>query len=244
MTFSGRLLWSLGIAAAVMLTGCATQREVAGNRFVSEFPKMEIEVSKEFKYVGMQEIGGASQSRFGGPPATGRRSDEFYNWNEVKRKEGAPYRAFYIKIATLVSPNWNWHTPAIDRNGKYILDYDMLTVGDIQYEKAVRVARVKGRAKCVLMESVTNTSYKKTFVEIAYWESVKDTPYTCAQWKDKGNYTDAQKQYVAGFRKRADLAFSPKPAFLSYSVNSVKEEAGPEKREALPLADEDEPPED
>jgi len=90
------------------------------------------------------------------------------------------------------------------------------------------------------MESVTNASCKKTFVEIAYWESVKDTPYTCAQWKDKANYSDAQKRYVAEFRKRADSAFSPKPAFLGYSV---KEESGPGKKEALADMN-DEAPED
>jgi len=234
------LLLGIVLAAVVMLTGCAAKREVVGNRFVSGFPKMEIEVSREFRYTGMQDAGSAGENIFGGPPATSRRSTEYYHWNEVGRKEGAPYRAFYIRIATLVSPNWVWHTPVINKNGKYVLDYEILKIGDIHYEKSLRVASIKGRAKCVLMDSVANTSYKKIFIEIAYWESVKDTGYTCEQWLDKDHYTDAQKQYVAEFRKRADSAFSPKPAFLSYSV---KDETAPENKDALARM-EDEAPED
>jgi hypothetical protein len=123
---------------------------------------------------------------------------------------------------------------------KYVLDHEILTFDGVHYEKAVRVTRVKGRAKCVLMDSVTNTSYKNILVEISYWESVKDTGYTCAQWKDKDHYSDGQKQVVAEFRKRADQAFEPKPAFLTYSQKSAIDG---DKEAILSESDDDEPEE-
>jgi hypothetical protein len=240
MTFSSRLVLCIGAATILMLAGCATQREVVGNHFISDFPKMDITVSKEFKYVGMQDIGTAAQNKYGGPPKTGRRSTEYYNWNEIARKEGAPYRAFYIRIATQMSPKWVWVTPVFDRYGKNVLDHEILTFGDIHYEKALRVTSIKGRADCVLMDSVANTSYKTIFVEIAYWESVKDTGFTCEQWLDKDHYTDGQKQYVAEFRKRADQAFEPRPAFLTYSQ---KIPIDGDKEAILSELDDDEPEE-
>jgi len=218
MKFAERLILVIAVTAVFTLAGCATKREVVGNQFISDFPKMDITFSPEFKYTGRaQTFADGVDFLRTNPTHTGRFKTEYYHWNDSERKKGSPDRAVMLTISQFTEPNWGWKAPILQQNGQHILQYELLTFEGIHYERQLKLARIKGRAKCVLMESISNVSYLDTAIIVSYWESIKKSGFSCEEWRAKDKYSDHQKAYLDGFLKRADKVYSPKPAFLSYS---------------------------
>ena len=185
------------VLSALLWVACSTsapQRTVTDNTIYSKFPKLNISVNPDFKYLGMK-----TKTEFPtGGPMTKMEAHTFE----------APGKFVLIKYRIL-APN-NWFTYPItfsDRERYFIIDREKMLNRDvpyaIEYDKkraclAKHVARDFGRGGFIYLLYVERADYSANF------------PFHPSDWGDYEELAPEQKTRVEEFKKsyEANITFS------------------------------------
>jgi TolB-like protein len=216
---------------------CAAERNVIGNTFQSSYPKMNINVDPQFKYLGKTDN-----------TRNKKRESSIYAYIfALKEKDNRVNKYLFIQIRTKKQL-------FIDNavGSKKNLDFNKVQIDGESFKYFKRlismpadslVANFFSKAGCVIpVCGIINTFYSfpdlYTMVSINYVEDVSPLDMSCGKTYSRETLSENQRRYLADFHKRAfssigmgvpettqQAAAAPPPSALKGKEESPKKSA-------------------
>jgi hypothetical protein len=205
---------ALAFFLLIMISGCAVERNVKDNRLFSSYPKVIIDVDKEFMLLGSDTYELKQQY------AT--RDNNFYLFGSKKINEQTIQKGILIQIlvtTSMHSPRVQFYTK-IDDKAKNVFDHNVKPFGENKYEYYMKCdSKVSSNnidewlnkkgylyPRCTLQQHIMQSGAQGLYNEVTYFEDATLSGLACDNWFDKNKLTEDQKKYLAKFTERADKA--------------------------------------
>jgi TolB-like protein len=209
-----RIITFLAITS-IIFSGCATERNVIGNTFQSSYPKMNVQVDPQFKYLGKQTFQGMVKGY-----QTDRAYAEEREWQIFIPKDAKDRidKAFYIQIA---KTQYNWVNTLPDNKDN--LDYGIMKINNESYQYYSRIEIPNTSSSltkyimdsgyalptCIVRRGFTTYPYRDLQVTINYLEDAASSGMSCNKNMKPSaqNLSDNQRNYLSELHKRALAVF-------------------------------------
>jgi TolB-like protein len=215
-------------------SGCAANRKVIGNTFQSDYPKLNIQIDPEFRY--LDKINRESRSKSIGGSRELRYEHEYYLFlSEGKRHEVKKLLYLHFnKVETYYSD-----TTAENKNN---LDFGVVNMNgqNFKYYKRIQRTGADGDVTkylmdagyivptCILRSAIYIIPYKDLWITINYWEDATTSGMSCKSKYSMDMLSDEQKVYLIDFHSRALAAIGIGDAAIKQpTVTIIKETSQP-----------------
>lgn len=208
-----------GIALVIiMLYGCAAfnpQRVVNGNIFSSNYPKINVKISPQFRYIGHINYNAEAQD----PQNLTSKSitvNDIYIF-VPKEAKGQMGSAVLIWFSRLANPDWAYIGSVYNISSKIMYRYNVSTFAGQNYPTYTHLLNFRPHhqpfydyienqgllaSRLFIAQSYSKNVSSDTIVLIHYIEDVDITGFNKEQWFDKILLRDSQKQFLDNFEKR------------------------------------------
>jgi hypothetical protein len=197
------------IVFCTLLSSCATNRKVIENTFQSDYPKLNIQIDPEFKYLEkidrVHTRASIDQSR------QLRYDEEYYLFlSEVKKhKINKALYIYFGRIETSYSD--------IEAEDKSNLDFGVLNFDGYNFKYYKRIVRPTTASRatkyymdagyilpsCLLFNALYIIPYKDLWITIYYAEDATPSGMSCDNKYSMDTLSKEQKEYLKGFHGRA-----------------------------------------
>lgn len=204
-----RVLAIVCIVFYAFLSGCASDRKVIGNSFQSDFPKLNIKIDPEFKY--LEKIDRVYHGEDINKTRTLRYDEEYYLFvSEVKEHQVKKYLYIYFgRVETQYSD--------IKAEDKSNLDFGVVNFNGYNFKYYKKIERPSASSRstkyfmdagyilpsCLLTNAFYIIPYKDLWISIFYAEEAIPSGMSCNNKYSKDTLSNEQKEYLAGFHNRA-----------------------------------------
>jgi hypothetical protein len=189
-----------------MLHGCAVERTVKDNRVYSSYPRLQVVVNKEFKYLGSDVF----SSQVGGKVG----ENAFFYFIPEKPESNTIRKGVLIETTDTKLDSRLWvHYPVIDEKAKNVIKYEedslvIVTRSDDKSEPSKWLIK-KGymNPQCMFQYRIFSFG-NATHKYVTYFEDPTLTGLNCNLWWDKYKYSSEQKSDIEEFIQRAKKALT------------------------------------
>jgi TolB-like protein len=218
----------------VFLSGCAADRKIIGNTFQSDYPKLNIKIDPEFKYLDKINRTASRKSIDGSRELL--HDEEYYLF--VSEGKGHEVRKnLYIYFNRIQTKFID--TTAENKNN---LDFGVInfTGHNFKYYKRIERTDASGAITkylmdaghivptCILRSAIYIIPYKDLWITINYWEDATTSGMSCKSKYSMDMLSDEQKVYLIDFHSRALAAIGIGDAAIKQPmVTIIKETSQP-----------------
>jgi len=221
----------LVISIYAFLAGCAADRKVIGNTFQSDYPKLNIQIDPEFKYLDKINIKSSRKSIDGSTDVL--HDNEYY----IFVSKGKGYEAKKILHINFNRVNTQFRDD--NAENKNNLDFDIIKLNGDYFKHYKRIERTDAGGHvtkylmdagyvaptCILKSAVYTIPYKNLWVTITYYEDATPSGMSCKNKYSKDTLSNEQKEYLTGFHNRASAAIGIGDTAIKQSTTTIIKEA-------------------
>lgn len=214
------------------LSGCAADRKVIGNTFQSDYPKLNIQIDPEFKYLDKIHNSTTTKS-IDGSRETLHDSDLYFFVSEDTGHKVK--KLLYIYFGRTQHPGGYIDMTAEDKNN---LDFGVENFNSHNFKYYKRIIRPQTSSpatkyymdagyivpSCVLTNAFYIIPYKDLWVTIFYLEDATPSGMSCKNKYSINTLSERQKGYLAGLHGRAQAAIGIGAASAKQSIDSVMQQ--------------------
>ena len=214
--------FSILVLAINLLYGCAAltpQIVVTDNTFSSDYPKINIKINPDYRYIGHVNYKGEAQD-YQDPAKKAVRINDMYIFvpKDAKDQMGS---AVMIVIARLANPGWTYLGSGYESSSKTVYRHGVATFAGQNYEAVTHRMVFSSTdqpfydhlmnqrllaASSFIARSYRHPVSRDSIMHIRYIEDIRTTGFSPGEWNDKALLKDAQIRFLDDFEKRASKA--------------------------------------
>jgi len=212
------------------LSGCAADRKVIGNTFQSDYPKLNIQIDPEFKYLDKINREYRGKSISGSREL--RHDQEYYLF--VSEGKGHEAKKILYICFDRIETSFTDTAPENKNN----LDFGVVNFSDLNFKYYKRIVRPSASShstkyymdagyivpSCVLQNAFYVIPYKDLLITIYYVEDATPSGMSCNNKYSMDTLSDEQKEYLTGVHHRALAAIGIGDTAKKQSMSMVTKE--------------------